>query len=183
MGDALLFADRNDPLKGFLFDGRLAEDFKMASGTWVSVGPLRTRFLTHFLSLAQDVVITAPDRDFVGGLIFPDLAACRKIAGGDTTATADQILASPGVRAAFQELLNSFATLATGSSTRVDRILILTEPPRLDRQEITDKGSINQKRVLHNRADLVEELYKHQSSGVISVQTQAVQKGSHSIEY
>jgi len=179
MGDALLFADADDPLKGFLFDGRLAEDFKMASGTWVSVGPLRTRFLTHFLPLAQDVVITAPDRDFVGGLIFPDQAACRKIAAVDTAATVDQILASPAVRAAFQDLLNSFATLATGSSTRVDRILILTEPPRLDLQEITDKGSINQKRVLQNRADLVEKLYGAEHSPRVIT----VQKGNHSIEY
>ena len=171
MGDALVFADANDPIKGFLFDGRLAEDFKLATGTWVSVGPLRTRFLTHFLPLAQDVVITAPDCDFVGGLIFPDLGECRKLVTAGLGRNEEQILTSREVTAAFQRLLNSFANLATGTSTRVDRILILTEPPRLDLQEITDKGSINQKQVLKNRANLVEELYQtDHSQRVISVQ-------------
>ncbi len=164
MGDALLFADDHDILKGFLFDGRLAEDFKMASGTWVSVGPLRARFLTHFLPLAQDVVITAPDRDFVGGLVFPDLEACRKLSGASATADTTELLSSQAMRAAFEMLLNSFAELATGSSTRVERILLLAEPPRLDRQELTDKGSINQKQVLCNRASLVEELYQEPPS-------------------
>ncbi len=170
MGDALIFADADDPLKGFLFDGRLAEDFKLASGTWVSVGPLRIRFLTHFLPFAHDVVVTAPDRDFVGGLIFPDITACRKVAS-QPAATIDQILVSTEVTAVFQKLLSSFADLATGSSTRVERILLMAEPPRLDLGEITDKGSINQKRVLRNRADLVEELYQASPSArVISVQ-------------
>jgi len=162
MGDGVLFADPHDPLKGFLFDGRLAEDFKMASGTWVSVGPLRTRFLTHFLPYAYDIVITAPDRDFVGGLVFPDGAACRA-------------LASDQIRAIFQKLLNSFAETSTGSSTRIDRILLLEEPPRLDLLELTDKGSINQKQVLKNRAALVEELYEPEPSPrTISLQTGAL---------
>ncbi len=160
MGDALLFADDHDLLKGFLFDGRLAEDFKMASGTWVSVGPLRTRFLMHFLPLAQDVVITAPDRDFVGGLVFPDLEACRRLTDTPAAINTAELLSSQVLREAFETLLNSFAELATGSSTRIERILLIAEPPRLDRQELTDKGSINQKQVLRNRANLVEELYQ-----------------------
>jgi feruloyl-CoA synthase len=173
MGDALLFANPTDLLKGFLFDGRLAEDFKMTSGTWVSVGPLRNRFLTHFLPLAHDVVITAPDRDFVGGLVFPDVAACHQLAGSDSGTGVEMILSSKNVRTAFADLLRSFAATATGSSTRVDRLLLLAEPARLDIGELTDKGSINQKQVLRNRAMLVEELYQEPASErVISIRTE-----------
>jgi feruloyl-CoA synthase len=138
LGDALLLADPADPLQGFLFDGRIAEDFKLSSGTWVSVGPLRAKFLTCLAGVAQDAVFTAPDRDYVGALIFP----------------------APGASAAtVQPLLDQFARAATGSSTRVQRALLLTEPPSLEAGELTDKGSINQKAVLRNRAALVEELY------------------------
>jgi feruloyl-CoA synthase len=174
MGDALVFADLSDPLKGFLFDGRLAEDFKMASGTWVSVGPLRTRFLTHFLDVAYDVVIAAPDRDFVAGLVFPDINACRKLADAKPATSVETVLGSTQVQTKFQNLLDSFAETSTGSSTRIDRILLLAEPPRLDVQELTDKGSVNQKQVLKNRAALVEELYQAEPSPrVISIRNGA----------
>ena len=138
LGDALLFADPEDPLKGFLFDGRIAEDFKLSTGTWVSVGPLRARFLSWFDGVVQDVVIAAPDRDYVSVLIFP--------LPGATTA-------------AIRALLESFARQGTGISTRVQRALLLHEPPSMDAGEYTDKGTISQKAVLRNRAHLVEELY------------------------
>jgi feruloyl-CoA synthase len=138
LGDALLFADPEDPLKGFLFDGRIAEDFKLSTGTWVSVGPLRARFLSWFDGVVQDVVIAAPDRDYVSALIFP--------LPGATTA-------------AIRALLESFARQGTGISTRVQRAMLLHEPPSMDAGECTDKGTISQKAVLRNRADLVEELY------------------------
>jgi len=138
LGDALLWADTADPLQGFLFDGRIAEDFKLSSGTWVSVGPLRAKFLTHLAGVAQDAVFTAPDRDYVGALIFP--------VPGATAAT-------------VQPLLDQFARISTGSSTRVQRAFLLSDPPSLEAGELTDKGSINQKAVLRNRAALVEELY------------------------
>ena len=138
LGDALVWADPSDPLRGFLFDGRIAEDFKLSSGTWVSVGPLRAKFLTFLAGVAQDAVFTAPDRDYVAALIFP----------------------GPGATAAtVQQLLEQFAKASTGSSTRVQRALFLTDPPSLEAGELTDKGSINQKAVLRNRAALVEELY------------------------
>ena len=139
LGDAVVFVDPEDPLKGFLFDGRINEDFKLSTGTWVSVGPLRMKFLTHFRGLAQEVVVAGQDRDFVAALVFP-------VPGADP--------------ARFQVSLEEFAALSTGSSTCIERILLLDEAPSADAMEITDKGSINQKAVLKNRAILVEELYR-----------------------
>jgi feruloyl-CoA synthase len=161
LGDAVKFADPNDPLKGFVFDGRLNEDFKMSSGTWVRVGPLRMRLLAHFGILLQDVVIAGPDREFTSALFFPAFEVCRKLCAGlPTNALAREVVAHPEVRAVFQERLDSFASDSTGSSTRIERAILLDTPPSIEVQEITDKGSINQKAVLANRAALVEELYR-----------------------
>lgn len=144
LGDALRFVDESDPRKGFVFDGRIAEDFKLSTGTWVSVGPLRARFLRHFAPYVQDVVIAGHDRDYVAALIFPDPEACRGIP----------------VRARFEELLREFARTATGSSNRVAAAILLDTPPSIDAHEITDKGSLNQSAVLRHRAAVVEELYR-----------------------
>jgi feruloyl-CoA synthase len=157
-GDAMRFVDPTDPAKGLIFDGRLAEDFKLSTGTWVSVGPLRARLLAQAGGCAQDVVITGHDREFVGALIFPNLDACRELAGlADAPAAA--ILSHPRVIGRFQDVLDALACESTGSSTRIARAMLLEEPPSLDAREITDKGSINQKAVLRHRAALVEELY------------------------
>lgn len=161
LGDAVRFVDPQDPLKGFVFDGRLNEDFKMSSGTWVRVGPLRMRLLAHFGSLVQDVVIAGPDRDFTTALFFPALEICRKLCPGllpNTPAT--EVLARPEVRRVFLERLNTFAAASTGSSTRIERAILLDSPPSIEVPEITDKGSINQKAVLGNRTALVEDLYR-----------------------
>ena len=161
LGDAIKFADPQDPLKGFVFDGRLNEDFKMSSGTWVRVGPLRMRLLTHFGVLVQDVVIAGPDREFPSALFFPALEMCRKLCAGLLpNAPAAEVLAQPEVRVVFQQRLDSFASAGTGSSTRIERAILLDTPPSIEVQEITDKGSINQKAVLGNRAALVEDLYR-----------------------
>jgi feruloyl-CoA synthase len=160
IGDALKFADPADPAKGLLFDGRLAEDFKLATGSWVSVGPLRAAFIAHFAPLVRDVVLAGADRNEVTGLAFPDLDACRKLAPWlAPDATAQTVLADPRVRTAFGRLLDSFAAAATGASSRVGRIILLAEPPSLDAGETTDKGSINQRAVLTRRNTLVEALY------------------------
>jgi feruloyl-CoA synthase len=160
LGDAIKFADPNDARKGFVFDGRLNEDFKMSSGTWVRVGPLRMRLLAHFGSLVQEVVIAGPDREFTTALFFPVLEACRKLCRETSPcAAATEVLARSEVRKAFQERLDSFALASTGSSTRIERAILLDSPPSVEAQEITDKGSINQKTVLTKRASLVEELY------------------------
>ena len=159
LGDAMRFVDPDDPGKGLIFDGRLAEDFKLSTGTWVSVGPLRARILAAAAGLAQDVVITGQDRDFAGALVFPNLVVCRALAGLPATAPSAEVLAHPRVLERFQDALDSLARESTGSSTFVARAVLLEEPPSLDAREITDKGSINQKAVLHHRAALVDALY------------------------
>ncbi len=161
LGDALRFVDERDPGRGFMFDGRIAEDFKLATGTWVSVGPLRARMLTHFAPYLQDVVLAGHDRDYVAALLFPDMNACRRacpdaIAG----APAAEVLASAAVRSIFESLLKEFARTATGSSNKVAAAILVEEPPSIDAHEVTDKGSLNQRAVLQRRAALVEELYQ-----------------------
>jgi feruloyl-CoA synthase len=159
LGDALKFDDPAKPEKGLLFDGRIAEDFKLATGTWVSVGPLRATFIAHCAPYVKDVVIAGADRDFIGVLIFPDLDACRRLAADPANAGASDIVAHESVRREFRFLLDRFAKAATGSSNRVVRAILLDAPPSLDVGEATDKGSINQRMVLRHRAALVQELY------------------------
>ncbi len=160
LGDALKFEDPADPAKGLLFDGRLAEDFKLATGTWVSVGPLRAAFIAHGAPLVRDVVLAGPDRDDVAALIIPDLDACRKLAPDlAPDASAAVVLADGRVRDTFARLLGALSDPSRGTSARVRRAILLAEPPSLDVGEITDKGSINQRAVLAHRAALVETLY------------------------
>jgi feruloyl-CoA synthase len=160
IGDALKFADPADPSKGLLFDGRLAEDFKLATGTWVSVGPLRAAFIAHCAPLVRDVVLAGADRDEIAALVFPDLDACRKLAPGLSADAAPTIvLAEPRIADEFRQRLETLSAAGRGSSTQIRRAMLLAVPPSLDIGEMTDKGSINQRAVLANRAALVEELY------------------------
>ncbi len=162
LGDALRFADPANPQKGFVFDGRINEDFKLTTGTWVSVGPLKTGFVEHFAPYAKEVVISGLDRDEIGGLVFPDLDACRALISEQeiaAAASAAEILAHPEVRSKFAELLDSLAAKSTGSSTRIAALTLLVDPPSIDLGEVTDKGSINQRAVLGARSDLVERLH------------------------
>ena len=159
MGDAVRLADANDVSQGLLFDGRLGEDFKLSTGTWVSVGALRARILAHFAPYIRDAVITGHGRDSVGMLVVLDVDACRRIVRELAEAPLPAIAAHPAVRASLAERLSSFASGATGSATRVERAMILLDPLSLDHQETTDKGSINQRAVLTRRARLVDELY------------------------
>ena len=171
IGDALKFADPANPDKGFLFDGRIAEDFKLSTGTWVSVGPLRARFIDHFVPYVRDVVFAGPDRDDIVALVFPDVEACRKLAPEHAAdAVPAAVLADIRVRIKFAELLKALAVASPGSSTRVVRAILMAEPASMDKGEMTDKGSINQRAVLKNRAALVDELYATPlSSGVIAI--------------
>jgi feruloyl-CoA synthase len=159
IGDALKFADPDDPGKGLLFDGRIAEDYKLATGTWVSVGPLRARFIDHFAPYVRDVVFAGADRDDIAVLVFPDIEACRKLAGLGADATPADIVSLATVRKTFKTLLQALAVISPGSSTRVERAILMAEPPSMDKGEMTDKGSINQRAVLKNRAALVDALY------------------------
>jgi len=178
-GDAVQFVDPADVNKGFVFDGRFAEDFKLATGTWVSVGPLRTKILAHFAPYVRDVVITGHDRDDLGMLVFPDFDACCALcpslapSGGTAPRASDaQILSHAAVREKFAALLESFAASATGSSNRVVRAILVEEPPSLDAGEITDKGSLNQRAVIERRCETVDELYAAAPSAkIICLQT------------
>lgn len=158
LGDALRFADRTDVNKGFYFDGRVAEDFKLSTGTWVTVGPLRAALIDHFAPYVQDVVIAGLDREYISVLIFPDVENCRALTKGGPGGLAE-IATHPAVRVHFARLLTEFARQATGSSNRVERAILLTGGPSIDSSEMTDKGSLNQRAVLRNRASIVEALY------------------------
>src|SRR5208337_1856236 len=159
LGDALRFADEADPERGFLFDGRVAEDFKLATGTWVSVGPLRVRFIAHCAPYVADLVVAGHDRDDAAALVVPNVPACRDLAGLDGAAGDAEVIAHPKVRERFSALLAAFNKVAGGSSGRFKRIILMDDPPSLDSGEMTDKGSINQRAALALRADMVEELY------------------------
>ena len=167
LGDALRFVDPDDAAKGFYFDGRIKENFKLQTGTWVSVGLLRARFIDHFGPIVRDVVFAGPDREYIAALVFPDLAACHAMAPG--LAEDRDVLAMPQVRARFAAALRDFATSSTGASTRVQAILLMADPPSLDHGETTDKGSLNQRRILGNREDLVQKLYAKRDVDVIEI--------------
>jgi feruloyl-CoA synthase len=145
-GDALKFVDSGDLEKGFRFDGRISEDFKLATGTWVHVGALRARIVAALAPYARDAVVAGHDQDYVSVLVVPDPAAC---VGMDSEA----------LLAAIQPMLVELAASSTGSSTRVARAGLLEGPLSLDAGEITDKGSLNQRAVLKARAHLVADLY------------------------
>jgi feruloyl-CoA synthase len=158
-GDAIKPADPNDFHAGFDFDGRIAEDFKLASGTWVSVGPLRARLIAACAPLVRDVVIAGINRDEVSAIVILDLDGCRLI---NPALPLDDLAASaadPLVRAALTERLTRFLAIATGSSTRITRAILLDTPLSIDRGEVTDKGSINQRAVLDHRTGLIDALY------------------------
>ena len=159
LGDALRFFDESDPERGFVFDGRVAEDFKLATGTWVSVGPLRLKFVAHCAPYVTDVVVAGHDRDDAAALVVPNLATCRDLAGTDASVSAAEVLACERVREKFAGLLAAFNRAAGGSSGRFARMLLMDDPPSLDTGELTDKGSINQRAVLAHRSKMVEELY------------------------
>ncbi|MEO6363325.1 MAG: feruloyl-CoA synthase [Caldimonas sp.] len=169
-GDAARPMDPAEPERGFVFDGRIAEDFKLATGTFVSVGPLRAKVIAAGDPMVQDVVITGIDRNEVGILVFPRLDACRAYAGLPANAPAHIVLGDAKLRAFFQRLLDALHSSGTGSATRVARALVLAEPPSIDRGEITDKGSINQRAVLTHRDADVKRLYMGRDRDVLVAQ-------------
>src|SRR6267154_1223441 len=158
-GDAIKPVVSEDFSAGFDFDGRIAEDFKLASGTWVSVGPLRARLIAACAPLLRDVVIAGINRDELSALVILDLDGCRLI---NTTLPPDDLTAAasdPLIRDAFRERFFNFLATATGSSTRITRAILIDTPLSIDRGEVTDKGSINQRAVLDHRSRLIDELY------------------------
>jgi feruloyl-CoA synthase len=157
-GDAVQWIDETNVHLGLKFDGRIAEDFKLATGTFVSVGPLRGKITTTGAPYIQDAVLTGINMKEVGAMIFPT-PAVRALSGLAADAPMSEVLASAPVLAKFQEIVNTLAQTATGSANRIARLCLLSEPPTIDKGEITDKGSINQRSVLAHRADTVAALH------------------------
>ncbi len=159
IGDAVRFADADDLGKGLVFDGRVTEDFKLSTGTWVNFAALRSAVIGACAPLIRDVVITGLDLNYIGALIFPDMAACARLAGLAADTDAKTILAHPAVRGKFEDSLAGLAQKSTGSSNHIARALLMADLPDIDKGEVTDKGSINQRAVRTHRADLVAALY------------------------
>lgn len=158
-GDAVRWIDENDVHQGLKFDGRIAEDFKLATGTFVSVGPLRGKIIAAGAPYIQDVVITGLNLKEVGAMVFPT-PRVRELAGLPDSAPLDAVLSSEAVLTHFQKVVDELAQTATGSANRIARLCLLAEPPTIDKGEITDKGSINQRAVLTHRADTVTALHE-----------------------
>jgi feruloyl-CoA synthase len=160
IGDAGRFVDPADPNQGLIFDGRVVEDFKLSSGTFVLVGTLRTDAIAAASPVLQDAVICGQDRAYVGLLGFPNLAACRGLADDkEVKLTTAELLAHPAVVEVVRGGLVAMNRGAKGSSMRVARVLLMADPPSIDGNEITDKGYINQRAVLDRRKALVTKLY------------------------
>lgn len=157
IGDAVRFVREGDPSAGLFFDGRVAEDFKLASGTWVSVTNIRTGVVAEAGGLVTDVVVCGQDRACITLLAWPSLQGCKELASGATTIA--DLAASEAVRERIREALLRWNAKNGASSTRVERVLLLTTPPSVDGGEITDKGYTNQRTALERRAAEVDRLY------------------------
>jgi feruloyl-CoA synthase len=169
-GDAVRWIDDDDIHRGLKFDGRVAEDFKLVTGTFVSVGPMRAKIIAAGAPYLQDAVITGLNQRDVGAILIPALIPARRALGLSDTATLADVATHPKMRAAMQDMLNKLAKDSTGSASRVARAVVLTDPPNIDKGEITDKGSINQRAVLKERSELVEALHADQASGILKPQ-------------
>jgi feruloyl-CoA synthase len=160
IGDAVKWADPKDPNLGLLFDGRVAENFKLLTGTWVAAGMLRLDVLSATAPLLQDSAVTGVDQEWVGLLAFPNVAACKAAMGPEAEQMVpDALVRHPKLHAALKTKLGTYNAAHPGSSQRVARVLLMTEPPNIDAGEITDKGYLNQRAILARRAALVERLY------------------------
>jgi feruloyl-CoA synthase len=158
-GDAAKFIDDAHPEQGLLFDGRIVEDFKLSSGTWVNVGAMRAAVLAAGMPYLHDVVFVGHDRDELGMLVFLSSAAVGLCQSAGPEPAYAQIAADAGVRAWLRDLLHRLAARAGGSSQRVVRALILDQPPAISTGEVTDKGTLNQRAVIQCRQAAVDLLY------------------------
>ncbi len=162
LGDAFKFADPNDPKQGLLFDGRIAENFKLATGTWVHVGPMRGQFVDAFAPYVRDAVIAGEGRDDVAVLGVSESSTPAEFYARtlQPAPRPTRLSTTPASMRISPRCSRKCARTSTGSSTKICRALLMAEPPSLDKAEMTDKGSINQRAVLTNRAALVEEILR-----------------------
>lgn len=159
-GDAVRFADPRDPAQGLVFDGRLAEDFKLTTGTWVHVGSLRIGAIGACSPAMQDAIVAGADREFVGLLAWLNVAGCHALLGVDTAAAPAELARNPIVREHVLRAVARWNEQHGSSSTRIRRIILLPDAPSIDANEITDKGYINQRLALERRKADVERLYR-----------------------
>ena len=161
---------KNDSLKGLVFDGRVAEDFKLTTGTWVNTGQVRVAAIAAAEPVFQDAIVAGHDRDYVAILVWLNLVRCRAFAGHSDETPAAALIADPRIREHIVAGLRAHNMANTGSSRQIHRVLLMAEPPAIDANEITDKGYINQRATLERRADLVEQLYAEPPpDGVIAI--------------
>jgi feruloyl-CoA synthase len=159
IGDAGVFVDPDDPAEGIIFAGRVVEDFKLTTGTFVHVGSLRTDAIAAATPVIHDALVTGQDRPFIGLLAWPNLHACRQLTGNADATFAD-VVKHPAVVVCLKRGLEAHNAACDGaSSRRIARAMFLVEPPSIDGNELTDKGYINQRAGLERRAALVERLY------------------------
>ncbi len=158
IGDAGTFVDPNDPTKGLIFAGRVVEDFKLTSGTFVHVGSLRVAAIAAASPVIQDALVAGQDREYVALLAWPNLEACRLVAG-KVNASLAELVHDPLIKDHLRKSLHAHNEATHGSSMRISRVMLMTEPPSIDGNELTDKGYINQRAALDRRSALVERLY------------------------
>lgn len=166
MGDAAVFVDRARPEEGFRFAGRVSEEFKLQSGTFVRTGALRVKAVDAMAPLALDAVVTGQDQAYVGLLVWPNLPACRQLVG-DQVCSVEALLKKPQLRAAFARKLAAYNAVNPASSMRVARIILMAEPLSMDAGEITDKGYVSQRKTLATRQDAVAALYQDPPQAVV----------------
>ncbi len=160
LGDAAKFLDEEHPEQGLVFDGRVTEDFKLDSGTWVSVGTLRAQAIGAASPLIQDCVVCGHDKPYVALLAWPNIAAAKEICADASRSSPEEIINSPKVKAYLRERIAGHNAKCGGSSGRIKRVMLMLEPPSVDGHEITDKGYVNQRATLDRRKRLVDLLYE-----------------------
>lgn len=166
-GDAVKFRDETDPSQGLVFDGRIAEDFKLSTGTWVNVGILRMKLLTAGTPLVQDAVLTGLDQDYVGAILFLNPDACRALSDLPPATPLAELVRCATIQNQLEQLLTQLHATARGSADRLEKVLITLQPPSIDKGEITDKGSLNQRAILANRPHLIKKLYESQPNRIL----------------
>jgi feruloyl-CoA synthase len=170
IGDAVRLADPADPAKGIVFDGRLAEEFKLTTGTWVPVGEVRVGVLAAASPVLQDAVVAGENRDFIGLLAWLNATGCRQVIGTDVPASLAELATHPRVRAHVRESLARWNANVKGASHRVERVVLLPDAPSIDANEITDKGYVNQRLALERRRADVDRLFAAEpDAGVIVI--------------
>lgn len=156
LGDAAKFLDENDPVQGLVFDGRVTEDFKLDSGTWVSAGTLRAHAVAAASPLIFDCIVCGQDKPYVALLAWPVAAAAKEICG---SADPNLIVKDEKIRAFIRDRFAAYNKGQSGSSTRIKRVILMAEPPSVDGHEITDKGYVNQRATMDRRRPLVDKLF------------------------